>query len=61
MTGVLEDGTIVFKCILCKKACRGYGNNPDPVIKNGRCCDVCNSTKVIPARMEQLSKSEVEE
>jgi hypothetical protein len=29
------------------------GNNAQPV-KNGRCCDVCNSTKVIPARIKEL-------
>jgi hypothetical protein len=33
------------------------GHNPDP-IKNGRCCDVCNYNKVVPARIHQLLSSE---
>lgn len=27
------------------------GNNAEPVVKEGRCCDECNNTVVIPARM----------
>jgi hypothetical protein len=40
----LCDGTLDCK----------YGNNPAPLKTNGRndvCCDTCNATKVIPARM----------
>ncbi len=30
-----------------------YGNNPDPLGKKAtdRCCDECNATKVLPARL----------
>ena len=39
-------------CCLCKKKDTvGYGNNPFPLKKKGKCCDECNSTKVIPARI----------
>lgn len=43
-------------CVLCGTEITDYGNNPDPVAQNGRCCDHCNSTKVIPARLEQARK-----
>jgi hypothetical protein len=44
-------------CCICKNeipAVRGWkhGHNADPV-NQGRCCDVCNTTKVIPARIAQ--------
>jgi len=48
-----------FKCCLCDKEVEGYGNNPRPLpIKNenDQCCDECNQTKVIPARIELLIK-----
>lgn len=41
-------------CVLCKNEYRGHGNNPAPVVQEGRCCDDCNSTRVIPARLKQL-------
>lgn len=33
-----------------------YGNNPDPLgdTEEDRCCDCCNGTKVIPARLKGL-------
>jgi len=30
------------------------GNNAEPLVRNGRCCNDCNATKVIPARIEGL-------
>jgi hypothetical protein len=27
------------------------GHNSEPVVEDGRCCDSCNYTKVIPARL----------
>ena len=39
-------------CCLCKtKDTVGYGNNPSPFKNKGKCCDECNLTKVLPARM----------
>lgn len=35
----------------------GWGNNPDPLgdSETDRCCDDCNATEVIPARLRSLS------
>lgn len=41
------------KCCLCGKEIDGYGNNPWPLAEEGECCDECNETKVIPARIEK--------
>ena len=43
----------IKKCCICSLEYIGYGNNATPV-KEGRCCDVCNSFKVIPTRMGNL-------
>lgn len=45
-----------FKCCLCDKEVEGYGNNPSPLSENedDECCDECNLTKVIPARINSL-------
>jgi hypothetical protein len=40
-----------YECVLCNGIFEGYGNNPDPCVKSGRCCDDCNTNKVIPQRM----------
>ena len=47
----------VRTCCLCGKDL-GYefGNNPYPLKTKGDCCNHCNITKVIPARIEQASK-----
>ena len=43
-------------CCLCdKRIRRRYSHNAEPV-KKGRCCDECNITKVLPARIERLFK-----
>jgi len=41
-------------CVLCGANIIGYGNNPDPLAKEGECCDHCNVTKVIPERIKRL-------
>ena len=38
-------------CCICGKKFIGYGNNPEPVKSEGRCCDNCNFSQVIPARI----------
>ena len=43
------------KCILCKKAYIGFGNNATP-LKDGLCCDYCNRTKVIPERLKTFGR-----
>ena len=44
------------KCCLCGKAIDGFGNNPWPLKESGRCCDDCNTFKVIPARLEDIKQ-----
>ena len=47
-------------CIICGEEFEGYGNNPAPVSKEGRCCDACNLKFVIPARLD-MGKRNYEE
>ena len=49
----------IIKCCICGKEINGYGNNPWPVDdnENARCCDDCNTTKVIPARIIGLKNN----
>ena len=43
------------KCCICgNKLDDEYGNNPYPVKETGRCCNACNATCVIPARLKDL-------
>lgn len=44
------------KCCICGKEFTGYGNNPDPVKLYGRCCDECDWSFVIPARIKQINE-----
>ncbi len=46
-----------FTCCICGEESKGYGNNPDPVKHDGRCCDACNAKFVIPARIAALEGS----
>lgn len=41
-------------CVLCGKHIDGYGNNPAPLADEGKCCDSCNSKRVIPARLKAM-------
>jgi hypothetical protein len=49
---------VIMICVICGHKLEGYGNDPYPVKSEGRCCDKCNITKVIPARIK-LMKEEV--
>lgn len=42
-------------CCICGTRFTGFGNNPWPVStnENDRCCDDCNWSAVIPARLSQ--------
>ena len=42
------------KCCICGKEFYGYGNNPEPIQSEGRCCDDCNEKYVIPARFHMI-------
>ena len=44
-----------YVCCLCEtKFFNSYGNNPAPLKNTGECCDECNKTKVIPARLKAM-------
>ena len=47
------------KCSICGKSFKGYGNNPEPVQRwfKGACCDECNMTVVMPARLANSDKA----
>ena len=52
------NDTEVKSCSICKEEIYGMGNNPQPVILNGKklevadsCCSDCNYNVVIPARL----------
>ena len=42
------------QCSICSEPYTGYGHNAEP-LSNGRCCDVCNDTVVIPARIMAMA------
>ena len=48
-----------FTCCICGETCKGFGNNPYPLVKEegARCCDECND-QVIIARIEALVNKE---
>ena len=50
-------------CVICGNEIDGFGNNPAPVKESysGRCCDVCNSIHVIPARLTMVWKQQEDE
>jgi len=42
-------------CCLCGLPIIGWDNNPEPLASYPeRCCDFCNDTKVIPARLVRM-------
>lgn len=49
-----------MKCCICNKIINGYGNNPWPVKDDGECCDNCNMTKVIPARLSPYERTKAQ-
>jgi hypothetical protein len=47
-------------CCLCGRFIQGHGHNPEPLASHPeRCCDDCNATKVIPARLSGMHVSGV--
>lgn len=41
------------RCCLCGSPYEGIGNNPQPLVETGRCCDACNEV-VVRARINAL-------
>ena len=58
----MQKHSVSKRCCFCGSKIEGYGNNPWPVAGgNARCCDRCNDTVVIPARLFRLMKKIEEE
>ena len=47
----VEDEEPEARCCICQRPYKGYGNSAEPVAA-GRCCDLCNMSVVIPARLQ---------
>ena len=47
-------------CCICGKTFVGWGNNPWPIKEEGRCCDTCNYTTVLMARIKKLKENDYE-
>ena len=47
------NDTFPQKCVLCDTTLNDFdeSHNPFPVSDEGRCCQSCNTSKVIPARI----------
>ena len=43
-------------CVICGEEDIGYGNNAMPV-KEGQCCNQCNTSVVIPSRIKQMREA----
>lgn len=52
------DENATWNCSICGEPSRGFGHNPQPVRPDyeDRCCETCNATVVIPARIDILRK-----
>ena len=49
-------------CSLCGEPFLGMGHNPEPLKRyQDRCCNDCNQTKVIPARMRAYNRAAARE
>jgi len=48
-------------CVLCGSLFDGYGHNPAPLADENRCCDACNISLVIPARLTAITNRREEE
>ena len=53
--------SLKFTCCICGEESEGYGNNPEPIKHDGKCCDACNRKFVIPARLLAIMPEEDEE
>ena len=48
------DDTEEKICCICGKKFTGWGNDPWPVKMEGECCDDCNNSQVLAARLMGL-------
>ena len=40
-----------ISCCFCSEDTGEFGNNPEPLVVDGKCCDNCNMELVIPYRV----------
>jgi len=45
-----------MKCCICGEEAGEWGNNAQPIME-GRCCDYCNETEVIPRRLKDMEEN----
>ena len=46
--------TTKIDCVICNKEINGYGNNPSPLLSQGRCCDDCDKKFVMTLRFSRF-------
>ena len=46
------------ECVICGEKFNDWGNNPWPIKDEGECCEFCNMTKVLPARIKRVRKND---
>lgn len=45
-----------MKCCICgQEIVDGFGNNPWPIKDKGECCDLCNISVVLKARLNMIN------
>ena len=50
----------MIECVICNADIKDFGHNPDPINEGkGRCCDSCNFSFVIPARIYSLRTNNI--
>lgn len=49
----MENTEKICRCCICGQMFIGFGNNPWPIVNDddSRCCDDCNTTRVVPERI----------
>lgn len=57
---MINDPKELKTCSICQQDYIGWGNNAEPV-NEGRCCDMCNSAIVVPARIVMFYKRRAKE
>lgn len=45
-------------CCICGRPFTGWGNNPWPIHEDGECCDMCNYSLVVPARIAMATEKD---
>lgn len=55
----MEKNIKIFTCCICGKQVQGeFGHNPWPIHEDGECCDACNYSLVVPARIAMATEKD---